>query len=154
MPLIAFDRITGTLETYIDALGRVSLALPNLRRLDLEPAPGAVMEIAAASPDTIDISADVITREGWENGESINLVKSPVWRSLALPGINEMKHLPPVLKPEEGAFGPLGSGGRHRCPDRCGPRHSEHDDANSILQTEGLGEKELSRLIAYAESAA
>jgi len=31
---------------------------------------------------------------------------------------------------------------------------SEHDDANSILQTEGLGEKELSRLIAYAESAA
>ena len=76
MPLIAFDRITGTLETYIDALGRVSFALPNLRRLDLEPAPGAVMEIAAASPDTIDISADVITREGWENGESINLVKS------------------------------------------------------------------------------
>ena len=68
--MIAFDRITGTLETYIDALGRVSLALPNLRRLDLEPAPGSVMEIAAASPDTIDISADVITREGRENGES------------------------------------------------------------------------------------
>jgi hypothetical protein len=39
IPLIAFDRITGTLETYIDALGRKSLALPNRRRLDLEPAP-------------------------------------------------------------------------------------------------------------------
>jgi hypothetical protein len=34
--LIAFDRITGTLETYIDALGRKSLAPPNRRRLDLE----------------------------------------------------------------------------------------------------------------------
>ena len=32
--------------------------------------------------------------------------------------------------------------------------HSEHGDANSILQTEGLGEKELSRLIACAGSAA
>jgi len=51
MPLIASDRITGTLVTYIDALGRKSLAPPNRRRLDLEPAPGAVMEIAAASPE-------------------------------------------------------------------------------------------------------
>jgi hypothetical protein len=32
--------------------------------------------------------------------------------------------------------------------------HSEHGDANSILQTEGLGEKELSRLIARDGSAA
>jgi hypothetical protein len=101
MPLIAFDCITGTLETYINALGRKSLALPNRRRLDLEPAPGAVMEIAAASPGTIDIRVDVITCEGWENEESITLVKSPAWRILALPRINTMKHLPSVLKPEE-----------------------------------------------------
>jgi hypothetical protein len=86
LPLIAFNRITGTLETYIDALGRISFALPNRRRFDLEPALGAVMEIAAASPGTIDISADVITCEGWENGESINLVKSPAWRILACLG--------------------------------------------------------------------
>ena len=90
MPLIAVDRITGTLETYIDALGRKSLAPPNRRRLDLEPAPGAVMEIAAASPGTIDIRVDVITCEGWENEESITLVKSPAWRILALPRINTM----------------------------------------------------------------
>jgi phosphoribosylcarboxyaminoimidazole (NCAIR) mutase len=32
--------------------------------------------------------------------------------------------------------------------------HSKHGDANSILETEGLGEKELSRLIACAGSAA
>ena len=69
MPLIASDRITGTLVTYIDALGRKSLAPPNRRRLDLEPAPGAMMEIAAASPGTIDIRVDVITCEGWENEE-------------------------------------------------------------------------------------
>jgi hypothetical protein len=171
MPLIAFDCITGTLETYINALGRKSLALPNRRRLDLEPAPGAVMEIAAASPGTIDIRVDVITCEGWENEESITLVKSPAWRVLALPGINTMKHLPSVLKPEErrviafqrlpseGASRPQASGGRHRCPDRC-RQASQGDPAfgagrrHSILQSEGLGEKELSRLTACAGSAA
>ena len=171
MPLIASDRITGTLVTYIDALGRKSLAPPNRRRLDLEPAPGAMMEIAAASPGTIDIRVDVITCEGWENEESITLVKRPAWRILALPRINTMKHLPSVLKPEErrviafqklpseGASRLQASGGRHRCPDRC-RQAGQGDPAfgarrrHSILQTEGLGEKELSRLIACAGSAA
>jgi hypothetical protein len=121
------------------------------------------MEIATASPGTIDIRVDVITCEGWENEESITLVMSPAWRILALPRINTMKHLPSVLKPEERrviAFSrPQASGGRHRCPDRC-RQASQGDPAfgarrrHSILQTEGLGEKELSRLIACAGSVA
>jgi hypothetical protein len=82
-----------------------------------------------------------------------------------------MKHLPSVLKPEERRVIAFQDSDPKGHPAHKGleagidaliaagkqvkvTAHSEHGDANSILQTEGLGEKELSRLIACAGSAA
>jgi uncharacterized membrane protein len=169
MPLTAYGRVTGVLLTYIDALGRKSLVLPNRRRLDIGRAPGAVMEIATATPGTVDISADVVICEGLENGLSINLVKSPAWRVIALPGISVLKNV--ALKPEERrviVFQDSDPKGHPACEGLDAgvdtlllggkevrvTEDSEHGDANNILKTEELGEKELRRLLAKPAGAA
>jgi hypothetical protein len=82
-----------------------------------------------------------------------------------------MKHLPSVVKPEERRVIAFQGSHLKGHPAHKGleagidaliaagkqvkvTAHSEHGDANSILQTEGLGEKELRQLIACAGSAA
>jgi hypothetical protein len=88
MPLIAHGRVAGVFETYIDALGKKSLALPNRRRLDIERAPDAVMVVQEAAPRVIDLAATIVGAEGLENALSIAHAKvvRPEWRIVAVPG--------------------------------------------------------------------
>jgi hypothetical protein len=169
MPLMASGRTVAVLLTYVDGLGRKSLVRPARRRLNIEHSPGAVMEIAAKSPGTIDISADVIICEGLENGLSINLVKHPAWRIIAVPGIATLRNL--ALSPEERRVIVFQDSDADEHPARKGltagvdaliaagkqvriTELSEYGDANEILQAEGLGEKELRRLLAKPAGAA
>jgi hypothetical protein len=170
VPLIDNARPVAAMLTYIDGLGAKSTVEPIRRRFNIEPDhPGAVMEIAVATPGTIDISADVIICEGLENGLSIARVKSPAWRIVALPGIHTLKHV--MLERAERRVIVFQDSDPKGHPARTGleagvdamllaekevrvTEHSDHGDANSILQTEGLGEKELKRLLAKPAGAA
>jgi hypothetical protein len=162
MPLVAFGRIVGVLLTYIDALGRKSLVLPNRKRLDIERAPGAVMVIQEPAPGVVDISATIIGTEGLENAMSAGHpeVAQPGWKIIGLPGIATLKNLPakagdriiflqdsdpeghPAHAALQAGIDSLILQGAQ--VDRT--EWSEHGDANAILQKQGPAE--LKRLLA------
>jgi putative DNA primase/helicase len=93
--LVASGRTVAILITHVDALGCKSTVIPSRCRLNIEPnQPGAIIEIAAATPGATDIVADTIICEGLEDGLSLALVKSPAQRIVVLPGIGTLRHIP------------------------------------------------------------
>lgn len=165
MPLTAYGRITGILLTYLDALGRKSLVLPNRRRLDLERAPGAVMVIQEPAPGVIDLAATIVGAEGLENSLSIAhpAVARPGWRIIGLPGINALKNMSAkagdrvIFFQDSDPDGSPARAGLQAGIDslilqgasavRC-TEWNKAGDANAILQTQDLGTKALKRLLA------
>jgi putative DNA primase/helicase len=164
--LIASGRTVAILITYVDALGCKSTVIPNRQRLNIEPnQPGAIIEIAAATPGATDIVADTIICEGLENGLSLALVRSPPQRIVALPGIAALKHVKvrkgeratvfqdsddaghPALEGLQAGIDALLSAGAKVRKTKWHPA----GDANDILRTEGLDA--LKRCLADTEEA-
>jgi hypothetical protein len=162
IPLTVFGRITGVLETYIDALGKKSLVEPVRRRFDLERAPGAVMVIQEPAPGVVDIAATIVGAEGLENAMSAAHpeVAHPGWKIVGLPGIATLPNMSAKAgdriiwvqdsdPPDHPAQAALQAGIDNLILQGAQVRRTERSeigDANAILQAKGPAE--LKRLLA------
>jgi putative DNA primase/helicase len=87
--LSSHQRVAGVQLLYLDPDGRKSTVAPLRRRLMLEKAPDAVFEL----PYTGD-STDVVVCEGYEDAASVFRYGKRRCRTVGVPGIGVLQHLP------------------------------------------------------------